>query len=469
MDAQEVISWMLVAACLVAAVHHLLAWHGRAAARDHAWFGLVALATALAAGVRATQSPCAIACLAALAWSTAACGFIAAHAPAHTWRRHAAWWTPFLVAIAFLAGPLELTFDGTPPEPETRATLDVVSVLVGSAACALFVLLAIDACRNEWVAGRRLRAVALGGLALAALGWSGLHARAVTVPLQLPALCVVFVSVLAMAVELARTTIDAQAAAQRERQELAHASRLAVVGELTASIAHEISQPLGAILSNADAGEIMLERTEPPLEELRKILADIRRDGLRASDVIRQVRTLVRRRELDPQVLDAGELALHVALLLEEEARRRRIPLLTESPLRPAHVLGDRALLEQVLINLVRNALDAVETAIPDEGAFRPPVVLRVSVTPRGEPEWRIVDVGTGIPEDKLAQLFDSFYTSKPHGMGLGLSISRSIVEAHGGRIQASNNPGGGATFRVTLPPCHDVAPKANAAAHPIG
>ena len=463
MDAQADLDWMLVAACLVAGVLHLLVWHGRAAARDQAWFGLVALATAAAAGVHAVHSPCAVACLVALAWSAAACGFIAAHAPPHSWRRGAAWWTPVLVLLAFVFGPLELTFDGAELEPATRKLLATLSIVIGAAGNALLVLLAIDAARNEWTGARPLRAIALVGLALAAVGWSGLHAQAFTVPLQVPALCVVFISILAMALELARTIADAEAVSLRQRQELAHASRLAVVGELTAAIAHEINQPLGAILSNADAGEILLERADPPLEEIRKILADIRRDGLRASDVIRHVRTLVRKRELDLQRVDANQLVAQVALLLEEEAQRRRIVLLTDPSPRAAAVLGDRALLEQVHINLVLNAMDAVEAAIPDESRFRPPIVLGVSDTPDGEVELRIVDAGSGIPDDKLEHLFDSFYTSKPHGMGLGLSIARSIIEAHGGRIRAQNNSKAGATFRVILPPCdpQGLAPEA--------
>lgn len=442
---------MIVAACLLGGVQHLLAWHGRADARDHAWFAMVCLATAGAAAVYATAAPCAVACLAAIVWSMAASGFIAAHSPAPSWQRHAAWWVPALAMLSFAIGPLELTFDGTPVEPQTRAILRALSIVVGGAACALLVLLGIDAMRGEWMGRRRARAIALSGIAIAALGWSGLHAQPVTQALQVPALCVLFVSILAMAVELADTIADAQTVSQGQRQELAHASRLAVVGELTASIAHEINQPLGAILSNADAGEILLEGPDPPLDEFRKILADIRRDGLRASDVIRQVRTMVRKRELDLQPLDANVLTLDVAQLLEDESRRRRIALLTELVPHPVPLQGDRAMLEQMLINLVHNAMDAVEAAVPDEDTFRPPVILRVADRPHGEIEWRVVDAGIGVPDDKLDRLFDSFYTSKPHGMGLGLSIARSIIVAHGGRILAANNPGAGATFRVIL------------------
>jgi signal transduction histidine kinase len=165
------------------------------------------------------------------------------------------------------------------------------------------------------------------------------------------------------------------------------------------------------------------------------------------------VRTLVRKRELDLQRLDANKLTMEVAQLLEDESRRRRIALLAELATPPVQVMGDRALLGQVLINLVRNAMDAVEAAVPDEDTFRPPVILRTVATAHNEIEGRVIDAGVGIPDDKLDRLFDSFYTSKPHGMGLGLSIARSIVVAHGGRIRAGNNPGGGATFGVILRP----------------
>ena len=121
----------------------------------------------------------------------------------------------------------------------------------------------------------------------------------------------------------------------------------------------------------------------------------------------------------------------------------------------PAYLRGDRALIEQVLINLVMNAMDAVEAkgAADDAPSARPPIALAVSITGDGEIEFQITDAGIGIPVERLSHLFDSFYTSKAHGMGLGLSISRSIIEAHGGRIHAENNLGAGASFRVTLPP----------------
>jgi len=209
---------------------------------------------------------------------------------------------------------------------------------------------------------------------------------------------------------------------------------------------------LGAILSNADAGEILLENPNPQLNEIRQILADIRRDGLRASDVIRHIRKLVRKRELELERLDANSVMADVVALLRLEARKRRIPLVPTPCVEPVYLYGDRTLLEQMLINLVMNAMDAMEAVDAADDVISP-IGIGVSTTRHGEIEFHIIDAGAGIPEERLDHLFDSFYTSKAHGMGLGLSIARSIVEAHGGRIHAQNNSGAGATFRVTLPP----------------
>lgn len=262
--------------------------------------------------------------------------------------------------------------------------------------------------------------------------------------------------VLLMTHEPARNAVAADALSERERERLVHASRLAIVGELTASIAHEINQPLGAILSNAEAGEILLERADPPLDEIRQILADIRRDGLRAGNVIRHVRMLVRNQEFALEPLDANAIAADVIALVAPDAHRRCIGLESSLTSAPACFRGDRARIEQVLLNLILNAMDAMEAANATEagtGGNLPPVILGVARMDHGEIEFRIVDAGVGIPADRLDHLFDSFYTTKAHGMGLGLSITRSIVEAHGGSIRAENNPGAGATFRVTLPP----------------
>jgi len=246
---------------------------------------------------------------------------------------------------------------------------------------------------------------------------------------------------------IGRDITDRKHAEDADRR-LAQAGRLALVGELTASIAHEINQPLGAILSNSDALEMLLEAGAGRPEEIRAILSDIRREGLRASDVIRNVRSLVRPREMQMRALDLRELAADVMRLAETESRRRGV--LIEADMAPGlpRVRGDRVWLQQLLLNLIVNGMDAMS----DEPQRQRCLALRASPNGGTWVEVAVADAGHGIPADLLPRLFNSFFTTREHGMGLGLSISRSIVEAHGGRIWAENNPGAGATFRFTLP-----------------
>jgi signal transduction histidine kinase len=234
--------------------------------------------------------------------------------------------------------------------------------------------------------------------------------------------------------------------AQRQRAELAHASRLSAVGQLTASIAHEINQPLGAILSNAEAAEMFLDADPPRLDRVRQILADIGHEDRRASEVIRHVRSLLRKAPPEMQPLALNDVARDVLDLVRGDAERRGIALQVElgGPL-PA-IRGDRVQLQQALLNLILNSMDALQGG-NGEG--------RIVVSTRAEKEaveLAVADNGPGIPAERLPHVFDSFYTSKKDGMGLGLSIVHSIVEAHGGRIEAGHSGGGGAVFRLRLP-----------------
>jgi signal transduction histidine kinase len=241
---------------------------------------------------------------------------------------------------------------------------------------------------------------------------------------------------------------NAEAEATRQRTEAAHAARLSAVGELTASIAHEINQPLGAILSNAEAAELFLDADPPRLDRVRQILADIRQEDLRASEVIREVRALARKEPPQVRLLSMNDVVRDVTSLVEADARRRgvTVELHLSNGLPP--VSGDRVQLQQVLLNLCLNGLEAMGPAGP--GGRR--LQVRTHARRDGVVELAVADSGPGLGPDALPRLFESFFTTKPEGLGLGLSIARSIVDAHGGRIAAGNNAGPGATFRISLP-----------------
>jgi PAS domain S-box-containing protein len=236
--------------------------------------------------------------------------------------------------------------------------------------------------------------------------------------------------------------------AEEAQQSLAHASRLAIMGELTAMMAHEVNQPLGAILSNADAGMILLEAKKPRIDKIRKILAEIRNNDLRADEAIRRIRSLLGRHEIQMQPLDLNETVSDVLRLVAGDAMRRQVRLHRElSPgLPPA--FGDRVHLQHVLLNLILNAMDAMnETPEPTR-------VLMVQTKVDGDHtlEVAVADQGPGIGAEIMPRVFESFVTTKKEGMGLGLSIARSIIEAHRGRIWAENIPAGGAIFHFTVP-----------------
>lgn len=235
------------------------------------------------------------------------------------------------------------------------------------------------------------------------------------------------------------------------RRELAHAGRVSVMGQLASSLAHELAQPLGAILRNAEAAELFLRGENPDLEEIRAILADIRNDDHRAGDVISRMRGLLKRRELDLAPLDAGRVVEDVVELVRPDAVARGVVLELGLARDLPAVLADQVHLQQVLLNLLVNAMDAVEAAPRDQ--------RRLTVTTRppapGRVEIAVADTGPGIPPDVLPRLFEPFFTTKPSGMGMGLPICRTLVEAHGGTIEAENRSVGGATFRVTLPARH--------------
>ena len=234
---------------------------------------------------------------------------------------------------------------------------------------------------------------------------------------------------------------------QQLRQEIAHVSRVSIMGQLASALAHEINQPLGAILRNAEAAELFIRHESPDLNEICAILADIRKDDQRASAVISRMRALLKGHSLDARPIEVGELVGEVAALARVDAATRQVMLETNVSLGLPSVNGDRVHLEQVLLNLILNGMDALNGTTQND--------RRVTVGARldGPQSVQIAvsDTGSGIPADDLARVFEPFFTTKSHGMGMGLPISRTIIEAHGGRLWAENNSGGGATFRFTL------------------
>jgi PAS domain S-box-containing protein len=235
---------------------------------------------------------------------------------------------------------------------------------------------------------------------------------------------------------------------QRQREQLAHVSRVATLGELTASLAHEIHQPLAAIMSNAQAAVRFLAQEDPDLNEVRDILDDIVQDDRRADEVIRRLRRFLRRDKPELTPLDVNELIQEVMTLLKREALLRAVTIDVELDAHLPPVVGDRIQLQQVVLNLILNAADAMVDLAPESRK----VIVRTEREDEGQARVALRDFGTGLDEQDLHRIFEPFYTTKPEGLGMGLAICRSIVEAHGGRLRAANNPDRGATFTFTIP-----------------
>jgi len=248
----------------------------------------------------------------------------------------------------------------------------------------------------------------------------------------------------------------AELALQKKQEEVFHLSRVGIAGELSGALAHEISQPLTSILGNAQAAQRLLERTPPPLDELRAILADIVAENRHAAEVIRRLRGLLRNSTSVQEAIDFDAMTGDVAGLLRNDLLNRAIQVDTMVGAGLPGVLGDRVQLQQVLINLIVNACDAIG-AQHDTPDARPRKIL-VAVAPavqRAGIDLTVHDSGPGLAAGQCEAVFEPFHSTKPDGMGLGLSICRKIVHAHGGRIQASNHPRGGAVFHVFLPAAH--------------
>jgi signal transduction histidine kinase len=236
------------------------------------------------------------------------------------------------------------------------------------------------------------------------------------------------------------------------RAELTHVSRAATMGELAASIAHELNQPLAAILQNAETIQSLLAVENPDLDEIRAATAEIVEDDQRAGEIIKRLRSFFRRDDLAKTSIELSKAVGEVARIVQSDAVIRKVDLALDlSPQSPT-VSADRVQLQQAIINLVLNAFDAA--AAVKQGPRE--VVLKVPAEENGWARIMVRDSGDGIKPEVLPRVFDAFYTTKASGMGMGLAISRSIVEAHGGRLTVSANTDHGATFEIALPTFFD-------------
>ena len=243
----------------------------------------------------------------------------------------------------------------------------------------------------------------------------------------------------------------AEEALHQAREELAHVTRVTTLGELAASIAHEINQPLAAIIADANACLHWLEADRPDLDSVREALAAVVKDGDRAAEVITRIRGLLARASVAHGPCDLARLIGDVLPLVRPELERHGMTLkMSLAPDLPL-VRGDRIQLQQVLLNLLVNAVEASREVPPE----RRQLIVHSTVEYRDDGRWTVIGVedgGVGIREPEVARLFEAFYTTKPGGLGMGLSISRSIIEAHRGRLWATANVNHGATFRFALP-----------------
>jgi PAS domain S-box-containing protein len=234
------------------------------------------------------------------------------------------------------------------------------------------------------------------------------------------------------------------------QRELARVSRHTTMGVMTASIAHEVSQPLAAIVANANAALRWLERPEPEFDEVRAALTRIVGEGHRTSDVIASIRSMFGKSDTERSEVDVRTLISEVLTMVRGEIESHNVVLKCDGPNELALVMGQRVQLQQVLLNLITNAIDAMTSVKNRERILK----VRSELHGPGQVEILVEDSGAGIDPDHMSHLFDAFFTTKPHGMGIGLSICQSIIESHGGRLWAEQAIPHGASFFIQLPCC---------------
>jgi C4-dicarboxylate-specific signal transduction histidine kinase len=303
------------------------------------------------------------------------------------------------------------------------------------------VLLSVRAFKKRgviFVGGACVALTLLSDLLTAASGTSGIGIINTTISL----LAIITTTYLVLKIEAERE------AAFEVRSQLAHVGRVTMLGELTASIAHEVNQPLAAVVINGNACLRWLAVQPPNLDEARKAISRLVNDANRASDIIAQVRALTKSSPLEKDWLDINEIILSTHVLLENEIQKHRISLQTDLARNLPLVRGDRVQLQQVVLNLILNAIEAVSL----DSDHSPQLFFCSQKHDSKSVLISVQDSGKGLASENLDRMFNAFYTTKPDGMGMGLAISRSIIEAHGGRIWAMSNLSRGALFQFALP-----------------
>jgi C4-dicarboxylate-specific signal transduction histidine kinase len=239
----------------------------------------------------------------------------------------------------------------------------------------------------------------------------------------------------------------ASEALRHAQSDLAHVSRMTTMGELTASLAHEVNQPITAAVIGASTCVRWLTRDDPDLDEAREAALGVVRNAKRAADIINRIRSISKKGESKRQLIDIDEAIREIVALLRNEAQRYSISILTDFDANLPKVMADPVQVQQVIMNLIMNSFDAMK----DVDRTRELVIRSRQVEDRYL-MISVMDTGVGLPSQEASQIFDAFFTTKPHGLGMGLRISRSIVESHGGRLWAANNHPHGASFSFTLP-----------------
>jgi signal transduction histidine kinase len=259
--------------------------------------------------------------------------------------------------------------------------------------------------------------------------------------------CVIGIAAIVASTYLALRNQSATNALHEAQTELAHANRVTAMGELTAAIVHEVNQPIAGVVANAEAAMRWLAAQPPNPEEARQALEGIIEDGKRTSEIVTRIRALGNKAGPRRELLDINQVILDVIALTRTQMQRNDVALAPQLSAEPAPIMADRIQMQQVILNLILNATEAM-------AAIDGPRALRIATEIRTPDHVKVAvsDSGTGLPAGELNRLFEAFYTTKPEGMGMGLSVCRTIVEAHDGRISASRNEGAGATFQFTLP-----------------